>query len=264
MVDAITSKPRRLRAGARRARGHRRQARARRAAARGSADASSSAASRSRAICQDCAQAGRAESRDPAAQDRARRARAVRAGRRMTERRSCATQPTTRTCALGSTAGATGRARARALAAARRRAVPRATARGAALCVLGPGKRIRPALVYATAESLGVPLERVDAAACAVELIHAYSLVHDDLPAMDDDDLRRGRPTCHRRSTRRRPFSPAIRCRCSRSSCSRRIRARPPTPRPRVRHDRAAGRRERHRRAWPAARRSISPPRAAG
>jgi len=64
--------------------------------------------------------------------------------------------------------------------------------------VFGPGKRIRPALVYATAETLGVPLERVDAAACAVELIHAYSLVHDDLPAMDDDDLRRGRPTCHR------------------------------------------------------------------
>jgi len=64
--------------------------------------------------------------------------------------------------------------------------------------VLAPGKRIRPALVYATAETLGVPLERVDGAACAVELIHAYSLVHDDLPAMDDDDLRRGRPTCHR------------------------------------------------------------------
>ncbi len=64
--------------------------------------------------------------------------------------------------------------------------------------VLGPGKRIRPALVYATAETLDVPLEHVDAAACAVELIHAYSLVHDDLPAMDDDDLRRGRPTCHK------------------------------------------------------------------
>jgi len=64
--------------------------------------------------------------------------------------------------------------------------------------VLAPGKRVRPALVYATAETLGVPLERVDGAACAVELIHAYSLVHDDLPAMDDDDLRRGRPTCHR------------------------------------------------------------------
>lgn len=64
--------------------------------------------------------------------------------------------------------------------------------------VFGPGKRIRPALVYATAGTLGVPFDRVDAAACAVELIHAYSLVHDDLPAMDDDDLRRGRPTCHR------------------------------------------------------------------
>lgn len=64
--------------------------------------------------------------------------------------------------------------------------------------VLGPGKRIRPALVYATAETLGVALSTVDAAACAVELIHAYSLVHDDLPAMDDDDLRRGRPTCHK------------------------------------------------------------------
>lgn len=64
--------------------------------------------------------------------------------------------------------------------------------------VLGPGKRIRPALVYATAETLGIPLSQVDAAACAVELIHCYSLVHDDLPAMDDDDLRRGRPTCHR------------------------------------------------------------------
>jgi len=64
--------------------------------------------------------------------------------------------------------------------------------------VLGAGKRIRPALVYATAETLGIPTDQVDAAACAVELIHAYSLVHDDLPAMDDDDLRRGRPTCHR------------------------------------------------------------------
>jgi geranylgeranyl pyrophosphate synthase len=64
--------------------------------------------------------------------------------------------------------------------------------------VLGPGKRIRPCLAYATAETLGVPLGQVDAAACAVELIHSYSLVHDDLPAMDDDDLRRGRPTCHK------------------------------------------------------------------
>ena len=60
------------------------------------------------------------------------------------------------------------------------------------------GKRVRPALVYATGELLGVPLEVLDAPAAAVEMIHVYSLVHDDLPAMDDDDLRRGRPTCHR------------------------------------------------------------------
>ncbi|MBS0556450.1 MAG: (2E,6E)-farnesyl diphosphate synthase [Proteobacteria bacterium] len=63
--------------------------------------------------------------------------------------------------------------------------------------VLGGGKRLRPVLVYATGSALGAPLEALDAAACAVEVIHAYSLVHDDLPAMDDDDLRRGRPTCH-------------------------------------------------------------------
>jgi geranylgeranyl pyrophosphate synthase len=63
---------------------------------------------------------------------------------------------------------------------------------------LGGGKRVRPVLVYATGEALGAPLELLDSAAAAVELIHVYSLVHDDLPAMDDDDLRRGRPTCHR------------------------------------------------------------------
>ena len=64
--------------------------------------------------------------------------------------------------------------------------------------VLGGGKRVRPALVYATGAALGIPESVLDGAACAVELIHAYSLVHDDLPAMDDDDLRRGRPTCHK------------------------------------------------------------------
>ncbi len=64
--------------------------------------------------------------------------------------------------------------------------------------VLAPGKRVRPILVYATAQTLGIDLDRVDGAAVAVEIIHAYSLIHDDLPAMDDDDLRRGRPTCHR------------------------------------------------------------------
>jgi len=64
--------------------------------------------------------------------------------------------------------------------------------------VLGEGKRIRPLLVYATGAALGTAQGRLDGPACALELIHAYSLVHDDLPAMDDDDLRRGRPTCHR------------------------------------------------------------------
>ena len=63
---------------------------------------------------------------------------------------------------------------------------------------LGGGKRVRPVLAYATASALGIPEASVDGVACAVELIHAYSLVHDDLPAMDDDDLRRGRPTCHK------------------------------------------------------------------
>jgi geranylgeranyl pyrophosphate synthase len=63
---------------------------------------------------------------------------------------------------------------------------------------LAGGKRVRPVLVYATGEALGAPLEQLDAAAASVELIHVYSLVHDDLPAMDNDDLRRGRPTCHR------------------------------------------------------------------
>lgn len=63
---------------------------------------------------------------------------------------------------------------------------------------LASGKRVRPALVYATAEALSIPLEQVDGPAVAIELIHAYSLIHDDLPAMDDDDLRRGRPTCHK------------------------------------------------------------------
>jgi geranylgeranyl pyrophosphate synthase len=64
--------------------------------------------------------------------------------------------------------------------------------------VLGGGKRVRPVLVYATARALGLDESVVDGAACAVEFIHAYSLVHDDLPAMDNDDLRRGKPTCHK------------------------------------------------------------------
>ncbi len=63
---------------------------------------------------------------------------------------------------------------------------------------LDGGKRFRPVLVYSAGRALGVPESTLDPVAAAVELIHAYSLIHDDLPAMDDDDLRRGRPTCHR------------------------------------------------------------------
>jgi len=64
--------------------------------------------------------------------------------------------------------------------------------------LLAPGKRLRPALALWAAEACGGTWEAAAACAAAVEMIHAYSLVHDDLPAMDDDDLRRGRPTCHR------------------------------------------------------------------
>ncbi len=63
--------------------------------------------------------------------------------------------------------------------------------------VLGGGKRLRPILCYATGEALNIPLKQLDGIASALELIHSYSLVHDDLPAMDDDDLRRGKPSCH-------------------------------------------------------------------
>ncbi|WP_306331315.1 (2E,6E)-farnesyl diphosphate synthase [Vibrio injensis] len=59
------------------------------------------------------------------------------------------------------------------------------------------GKRARPYLVYITGQMLGCQLADLDTPACAVECVHAYSLIHDDLPAMDDDDLRRGKPTCH-------------------------------------------------------------------
>ncbi|MFQ6371242.1 (2E,6E)-farnesyl diphosphate synthase [Shewanella sp. YIC-542] len=63
--------------------------------------------------------------------------------------------------------------------------------------VLLGGKRVRPFLVYAVGEMLGISAERLDACAAAIECIHAYSLIHDDLPAMDNDELRRGQPTVH-------------------------------------------------------------------
>jgi geranylgeranyl pyrophosphate synthase len=64
--------------------------------------------------------------------------------------------------------------------------------------VLNGGKRMRPMLTYATGQVLGILPNALDAIACAIECIHVYSLIHDDLPAMDDDDLRRGKPTCHK------------------------------------------------------------------
>lgn len=63
--------------------------------------------------------------------------------------------------------------------------------------VLGGGKRVRPLLAHAAGELAGAPAQDVDRIACAIELIHAYSLVHDDMPCMDDDVLRRGKPTVH-------------------------------------------------------------------
>ena len=63
---------------------------------------------------------------------------------------------------------------------------------------MGGGKRIRPTLVYAGGQAVGANRQLLDRPACAIELIHAYSLIHDDLPAMDNDDLRRGKPSCHR------------------------------------------------------------------
>ena len=65
--------------------------------------------------------------------------------------------------------------------------------------LLAGGKRVRPVLTLATARALGAEPERFLPVACAIELIHTYSLIHDDLPAMDDDDLRRGQPTCHKK-----------------------------------------------------------------
>jgi len=63
--------------------------------------------------------------------------------------------------------------------------------------VFNGGKRIRPSLIYMTSMVLGASLEKADKTACAIEMIHCYSLIHDDLPCMDDDDLRRGQPTVH-------------------------------------------------------------------
>jgi geranylgeranyl diphosphate synthase type II len=77
-------------------------------------------------------------------------------------------------------------------------ACPRQLAAAMRYSVLSGGKRLRPLLCLMAAEACGAGAEAALPAACALELIHTYSLIHDDLPAMDDDDLRRGRPTCHK------------------------------------------------------------------
>jgi len=78
-------------------------------------------------------------------------------------------------------------------------AAPPALAEAMAYSLLAPGKRLRPLLAVLSAEATGGTSEGAMPAACAVEMVHTYSLVHDDLPAMDDDDLRRGLPTCHKK-----------------------------------------------------------------
>jgi geranylgeranyl diphosphate synthase type II len=76
---------------------------------------------------------------------------------------------------------------------------PAALAQAMCYSLLAPGKRLRPVLVLLASEAAGGSDEQAMPAACAVEMVHTYSLIHDDLPAMDDDDLRRGLPTCHKK-----------------------------------------------------------------
>jgi len=76
-------------------------------------------------------------------------------------------------------------------------ACPPILAEAVKYALMGPGKRLRPLLCILACEAVGGSMEQALPAACALEMVHTYSLVHDDLPAMDDDDLRRGRPTCH-------------------------------------------------------------------
>ena len=76
---------------------------------------------------------------------------------------------------------------------------PESLAAAMSYSLLAPGKRLRPLLVILAAEACGASEVYALPAACAVEMVHTYSLIHDDLPAMDDDDLRRGLPTCHKK-----------------------------------------------------------------
>ena len=83
-----------------------------------------------------------------------------------------------------------------------------------AYSLLAPGKQLRPLLVTLTCEAAGGTIEQALPAACAVEMVHTYSLIHDDLPAMDDDDLRRGQPTSHKK------FGEALAILAGDASCS--------------------------------------------
>ena len=94
--------------------------------------------------------------------------------------------------------------------------------------LLAGGKRIRPVLALATAEALGQDPGDVMPFAAAIEMIHTYSLIHDDLPAMDDDELRRGKPTCHVRLVRTSRSSRAMGC--SPRRCGWRPRSSPASP----------------------------------
>src|SRR5262245_15784169 len=76
---------------------------------------------------------------------------------------------------------------------------PEAITQAMSYSLLAPGKRLRPVLVVLACEAAGGTAEQALPAACAIEMVHTYSLIHDDLPAMDDDDLRRGLPTCHKK-----------------------------------------------------------------
>lgn len=89
------------------------------------------------------------------------------------------------------------RADAQLLACLKQPQIPATLHKAMTYAVLNGGKRLRPLLAYAAAETVGGDFSCADIAGCSVEFIHAYSLVHDDLPAMDDDVLRRGKPTCH-------------------------------------------------------------------
>ena len=119
--------------------------------------------------------------------------------------------------------------------------------------VLGGGKRVRPLLAYAAGELVEASPDVVDGPAAAVEMIHAYSLVHDDLPCMDDDVLRRGKPTCHV------AFGEAMALLAGDALQAHAFAALVSSPHARCRQGlRAARARGGCGRAWPAARRSTS------